>query len=59
VTAAIELQGIGKRYMQLQEQAMLLRSLLPFAKRTRTERWALRDLNLSVNPGETVGVAPD
>jgi ABC-type polysaccharide/polyol phosphate transport system ATPase subunit len=35
---------------------MLLRSLLPFAKRTRTERWALRDLNLSVNPGETVGI---
>jgi ABC-type polysaccharide/polyol phosphate transport system ATPase subunit len=53
---AIELDGIGKRYMQLEEQAMLLRSLLPFAKRTRTERWALRDLNLKVDPGETVGI---
>jgi ABC-type polysaccharide/polyol phosphate transport system ATPase subunit len=56
LTAAIELHGVGKRYMQLQEQAMLLRSLLPFARRTKTERWALKDVDLRIDEGETVGI---
>jgi len=53
---AIDLQGVGKRYVQLQEQAMLLKSLIPFRSATRTERWALRGFDLSVARGETVGV---
>lgn len=53
---AIALDGVGKRYQQLEEQAMLLKSLLPFWRPTRTERWALRDVDLRIEPGETVGV---
>lgn len=53
---AIQLQDVGKRYVQLQEQAMLLRSLMPFRTAIRTERWALRGVDLSVARGETVGV---
>jgi lipopolysaccharide transport system ATP-binding protein len=53
---AIRLDGIGKRYWKLEEQAMLLRSLLPFARPKRSEMWALRGIDLEVQPGETVGV---
>jgi ABC-type polysaccharide/polyol phosphate transport system ATPase subunit len=53
---AIHLEQLGKRYWQLEEQAMLLKSLLPFARSKRHELWALRDVDLSIYPGETVGV---
>lgn len=56
MTPAIETTGAGKRYWQLQERAMLLRSLLPFSRPLRTERWALRNLDLTIERGETVGV---
>lgn len=56
MTAVIELRGVGKRYEKLQEQAMLLRSVLPFARPSRQELWALRDLDLTVKAGEAVGV---
>src|SRR5438309_1146293 len=35
---------------------MLLRSLLPFARRTRTPIYALRDIDLAVGRGETLGI---
>ena len=53
---AIVLDGVGKRYWKLEEQAMLLRSLLPFRRPKRSEMWALRDIDFVVNKGETVGV---
>ena len=53
---AIRLDGVGKRYWKLQEQAMLVRSLLPFTRPTRTEIWAIRGVDLAVEPGETVGL---
>jgi ABC-type polysaccharide/polyol phosphate transport system ATPase subunit len=53
---AIALEGAGKRYARLTEQPMLLRSMLPFWRPTRTDTWALRDINASIAPGETVGV---
>jgi ABC-type polysaccharide/polyol phosphate transport system ATPase subunit len=56
MSAVIELRGVGKRYQKLDEQAMLLRSVLPFARPARHELWALRNLDLSVQAGETVGV---
>ena len=56
MTAVIELDGVGKRYWQLQEQAMLLKSLIPGRGTKKVERWALRDINFSVNAGETVGI---
>ncbi len=56
MSRAIELSGVGKRYWRLEEHAMLLRSLLPFARSHREETWALRDVDLTVEHGETVGV---
>jgi ABC-type polysaccharide/polyol phosphate transport system ATPase subunit len=53
---AIELQGAGKRYWQLEDTAMLLRSILPFARPKRHELWALRNVDLKVEEGETVGI---
>ncbi len=56
MTAVIELDGVGKRYQKLDEQAMLLKSLLPFARPVSRELWALRDITLSLAEGETLGV---
>ena len=53
---AIELDGVGKRYWQMHERGMLLRSILPFARPQRTEKWAVRDLDLVVERGETIGI---
>ena len=53
---AIELDGAGKRYERLAEQPLLLRSLLPFSRPTRTDTWAVRDVSARIAPGETVGV---
>ncbi len=52
---AIELDGVGKRYWKIQERS-LLRSLVRFGPPNKTELWALRDANLLVEPGETIGI---
>jgi ABC-2 type transport system ATP-binding protein len=50
---AVELHGVGKRYVLQSGQPLLLNSL----RRKRTEElWALRDVDLTVAEGETVGV---
>jgi ABC-type polysaccharide/polyol phosphate transport system ATPase subunit len=54
--AVIQMRGVGKRYSKLDEHAMLLRSVLPFARPSRRELWAVRGLDLEVAEGETVGV---
>jgi ABC-type polysaccharide/polyol phosphate transport system ATPase subunit len=56
MSSVIELRGVGKRYQKLEEQAMLLRSVLPFARPGRAELWALRNLDLTVDAGEVIGV---
>ncbi|MGH9121152.1 MAG: ABC transporter ATP-binding protein, partial [Acidimicrobiales bacterium] len=56
MSSAIELQDVGKRYWQLKERAMLLRSVLPGRRPEKVEHWALRHLDLSVAHGETVGI---
>jgi len=56
MSAAIELVGVSKQYVKLEERAMLLRSLLPFARPKRTPLDALRDIDLKVDEGETIGV---
>ena len=53
---AVELVGVTKTYTKLEERAMLLRSLLPFARPKRTPLAALADLDLKVDAGETIGV---
>lgn len=52
----IELNGVGKRYRKLEEQAMLLRAILPLTRPVSRELWALRNLSLTVREGEIVGV---
>lgn len=54
--AAVELVGVGKRYMKLEEQGSLLKALMPFGREKKSEHWALRDLNFKIDPGETVGL---
>jgi lipopolysaccharide transport system ATP-binding protein len=53
---AIVLREVGKRYWKLEEQAMLLKSLLPFRRPTRTPLWALRGIDFEIGQGETVGL---
>lgn len=56
MTEAIVLEKVGKRYWQLQEEAMLLKSLVPGWGSKKRESWALRDVDLKVDRGETLGV---
>jgi ABC-type polysaccharide/polyol phosphate transport system ATPase subunit len=53
---AARLEGVGKRYTKLDEQAMLLRSILPIWRPSRTDLWALRDIDLTIGRGESVGI---
>jgi ABC-type polysaccharide/polyol phosphate transport system ATPase subunit len=53
---AIQLSGVGKRYRKLEERATLLRSMIPFRRPKASDFWALADIDLAVQPGETVGV---
>jgi len=53
---AIELRDLTKQYWKLEERAMLLRSVLPFARTKRSPMYALRDVNLAVQQGETLGI---
>ena len=53
--AVIELEGISKRYWQIRERS-LLRALIPVGGPNRTELWALRDVDLRVGQGETIGI---
>lgn len=53
---AIRLEGLGKRYWKLEEAGSRWRSILPFGGVRRSELWALRDVDLTVAAGETIGV---
>ena len=51
----IELDGISKRYWLIKERS-LLRALVPIGGPNRSELWALRDVDLRVDRGETLGI---
>jgi ABC-type polysaccharide/polyol phosphate transport system ATPase subunit len=53
---AIDLDHVTKRYVQLQDTAMLLKSVMPFTRPNRSDLYALRDVSFKIEPGETVGV---
>ena len=54
---AIVLDGVGKRYRQYRDDAMLVKRILrPITSRSFHDLWALRDISLSVGQGETIGV---
>lgn len=53
----VELTGVGKRYVKYDDAPTLLgRAMALRYRTTRTPFWALRGVDLSVEPGETLGV---
>ena len=55
--SAIVFEGVGKRYLQSQEEPMLLKRLVGLQRRKRPrELWALRDVSFEVAQGETLGI---
>jgi ABC-type polysaccharide/polyol phosphate transport system ATPase subunit len=53
---AIQLHGVGKRYVKMDEPGAMLRSLVPLGRGMGGELWALRDVELTLHEGETLGV---
>jgi ABC-type polysaccharide/polyol phosphate transport system ATPase subunit len=56
MTEAIRLEAAGKRYWKLDEYPTLLGSLAALGRDRRSVLWALRDINMSVERGETLGI---
>jgi ABC-type polysaccharide/polyol phosphate transport system ATPase subunit len=57
VTAAIELRGVGKRFVQRSDPPSLLgRTREAFGTARRQDLWAVRGVDLEIQPGERVGV---
>lgn len=55
--AAIELAGVGKRYTKYDDTPLLASAALRLRTRTRRSAlWALRGVDLRVQPGESLGV---
>ena len=53
----LHVQNVSKLYRLYRRPADRLTELLPFVKHhPPTEFWALRDVNLTVEPGEVLGV---
>ena len=53
----IELDGVSKRYVKYEDTPTLLgRAIARRNKTTRSSLWALRGVDLAVQPGETLGV---
>ncbi len=52
---SIQLSRVRKRYWKIEERS-LLRSVVPIGRPRRKMIRALRDINLRVEPGETIGV---
>lgn len=53
----VQLEKVGKRYVKYDDAPMLITSALRLRSGTaRSHLWALRDVDLSVAPGEAVGV---
>lgn len=53
---AIAFHGVSKRYARLQQQPLLMRSLLTLGRDRRDHLWALTDIDLRIGHGEVVGV---
>lgn len=56
--AAITLDGVGKRYRLTNDDTLFVRQLLKTVtgRRSVRELWALRDIDLEVREGESVGI---
>jgi lipopolysaccharide transport system ATP-binding protein len=47
---------VGKLYRTMEERPTLLRSAVPIRRPARHDLWALRDIELEIQAGETVGI---
>ncbi len=56
MTPAVELHGVGKRYRIASGEPLLVNRLRPSRRRTGHDLWALRDVDLQVAAGETIGI---
>ncbi|MEA3254868.1 MAG: ABC transporter ATP-binding protein [Candidatus Altiarchaeota archaeon] len=52
----IKLENVGKRYRICHERDMLVNKINPFRRGCYEDFWALRDINLEVREGETLGI---
>jgi ABC-type polysaccharide/polyol phosphate transport system ATPase subunit len=54
---AISLQGVGKEYTKYEDTPTLAYGLLHlWSRSSRSKLWALRDFDLEVQPGESIGI---
>ncbi len=54
---AIRVEGVSRRYRVVHERNLTFKEVMLRRRRTRgTEFWALRDVDLSIEPGEAVGL---
>src|SRR5581483_2212884 len=57
LNTAIELRGVGKRFIKYEDTPMLLTSAMRLRPKTRRERlWAVRGVDMDITDGETFGV---
>jgi ABC-type polysaccharide/polyol phosphate transport system ATPase subunit len=57
VAYSVSLKGVGKRYIKYDDIPLLVTRALRFrAGNKRTHLWALRNIDLEVQPGESLGV---
>ncbi|HVW81523.1 MAG TPA: ABC transporter ATP-binding protein [Mycobacteriales bacterium] len=57
LNAAISLRGVGKRYTKYDDAPALITAATHMFRRSRRSKlWAVRDVDLDVQPGESLGV---
>jgi ABC-type polysaccharide/polyol phosphate transport system ATPase subunit len=55
--AVISLRGVGKRFVKYDDQPMLVTALMRMWQRSRrSDLWAVRDVDLDITRGESVGI---
>lgn len=56
MTPALSIKGVGKRYKVFSSRREQLKSTLGLGKKSDHEFWALKDIDLEVEPGTTLGI---
>ena len=52
----IQMQGLSKRFTKYDDRPMLVNHLRFWHRTTRSDLWALRDIDMDIGPGESVGI---
>ncbi len=56
MNSAISVKGVGKSYKAFSNRQEQLKSMLGFGKKDNNEFWALKDVDLEIEPGITLGI---